>query len=64
MLNKTKERIAIFFNEKSEARKAEICHREAESMKHLKMLAGAEELTGRTSYDKILKSESEQNWRA
>lgn len=63
MLNKAKERIAIFFNEKSESNKYEKELRAGENKTHDLTIAEAEHLASRTSYGKILKSESEQNWR-
>ena len=52
MLNKTKERIAIFFNEKSEARKYGKELRAEEDKKHESNIAVCDYLASRPAYRK------------
>lgn len=63
MLKQAKDKIAIFFNEKSETKKYEKELRVEENKTHNLTIAEAEHIASRTSYGNIVKSESEQNWR-
>lgn len=58
MLKQAKDKIAIFFNEKSEARKYEKELRAKENKTHDLLIAEAEHLASRTSYGKISKTSS------
>lgn len=58
MLKQAKDKIAIFFNEKIQAKKYEKELRAKENNAHSGMIAEAEELASRTSYNKIAKTDS------
>ena len=59
MLKQAKDKIAIFFNEKIEAKRYEKELRAKESSTHREMIAEAEDLASRTSYNKIAKTEND-----
>lgn len=58
MLKQAKDKIAIFFNEKSEARKYGKELRAEENKAHDLMIEEAKHLASRTSYGKIAKTSS------
>ena len=59
MLKQAKDKIAIFFNEKIEAKRYKKELRAKESSTHREMIAEAEDLASRTSYNKIAKTEND-----
>lgn len=65
MLKQAKDKIAIFFNEKIQAKKYKKELRAKESEDHAKTVKKSREFMGRVSYNKLAKSENEQRmeWR-